>query len=88
MSEARWVVHLPTQLTDRAAVAALVVALRESLAHVPVLDFGECTVSEEDDQSRRIRIWCDLRTTGGRCVRPAGHPGPCGLSRPGSLVAA
>lgn len=74
---ARWVLHLPTRLTGQAAVVALAEALRDSLAHVPALDFGECTLSVEDDQSRRVRIWCDARTAVGRCARAAGHPGPC-----------
>lgn len=75
---ARWVLHLATHLTDRAAVLALAEALRDALAHVPALDFGEATVSEGDDQSRRSRVWCDAHTADGRCARPTGHAGPCG----------
>ncbi|SCL41526.1 hypothetical protein GA0074692_6362 [Micromonospora pallida] len=29
-------------------------------------------------------VWCDSRTTGGRCVLPAGHLGPCGLTSSGN----
>jgi hypothetical protein len=74
----RWVLHLPAALPSRADAVALVVALRDSLAHVPELDFGEATVSAEDDQSRRTRIWCDARLGGGRrCVLPLTHEGGC-----------
>lgn len=74
----RWVLHLPVAVASRADVVALVVALRDSLGHVPVLDFGEATVSAEDDQSTRTRIWCDLRQSGGgRCALPDAHGGSC-----------
>ncbi|MDG4791607.1 hypothetical protein O7626_37900 [Micromonospora sp. WMMD1102] len=81
MSAANWVIHLPTTLTERQAAVELLVALRTSLAHMPVLDFGEATVSEEDEQSTRTRIWCDApigepRAGAGsrRCERLVDHP--------------
>ncbi|MEE6259357.1 hypothetical protein [Plantactinospora sonchi] len=80
MTGPRWVIHLPTTLTSYVAAVGLVAALRESLAHVDVLDFGEVTLSPEDDQGRRTRIWCDARLDGPggrRCRRPARHPGAC-----------
>jgi hypothetical protein len=84
VTEPRWVIRLPTALTSQAATIALVDALRASLAHVPVLDFGEVTLSEEDQQSTRTRIWCDAaigEPRGGpgsrRCRRAADHPGEC-----------
>ncbi|GIG85484.1 hypothetical protein [Plantactinospora endophytica] len=84
MSAPRWVIHLPTTLTDHQAAVDLLTALRASLAHVPVLDFGEATISPEDQQSTRTRIWCDApvgEPRGGpgsrRCHQLVDHPGPC-----------
>ncbi|WP_346540163.1 hypothetical protein [Micromonospora sp. DPT] len=80
----RWIIHLPTTLTSLDAAADLVVALRESLGHVPALDFGETTLSEEDRQRLRHRVWCDARLDGGRrCRLPDGHPGSCGTTGEG-----
>lgn len=76
---ARWVLHLPTTLTNQDDAASLATALRDSLAHVTVIDFGDTTLSEEDRQSLRARVWCDARIDGaGRCRRRADHAGPCG----------
>jgi hypothetical protein len=78
MSEPAWVIHLPTTLTDPAAARDLVAALRDSLGHVTVLDFGEVTLSEEDSQSRRHRVYCDqLLPDRRRCLRSAWHSGDC-----------
>nr|WP_089012250.1 hypothetical protein [Micromonospora inositola] len=53
-------------------------SLRDSLGHVTVIDFGETTLSEEDRQFVRTRIWCDARLPGdGRCALPTDHPGAC-----------
>jgi hypothetical protein len=54
--EPRWVIHLPTTLTSLDAAVELVCALRASLTHLPVLDFGELTLAEEDKQFLRTRI--------------------------------
>jgi hypothetical protein len=79
----RRVIHLPTTLTDSTAATRLVAALRDSLGHVDTLDFGEATLSAEDDQSTRTRIWCDARLDGaGRCRLPQSHPGPCVTAPP------
>ncbi|MEV4841981.1 hypothetical protein AB0K20_01925 [Micromonospora matsumotoense] len=78
-----WVIHLPTRLTSVDEVAALAMALRRSLGHVLAIDFGETTLSEEDRQFARTRIWCDAPLDGpdlrpaARCGRPAGHDGGC-----------
>jgi hypothetical protein len=80
VNEPCWVIHLPTTLTSLDAAVELVTALRVSLAHVPALDFGETTLSEEDQQSVRTRVWCDARIGGPggrRCQRPDDHPGGC-----------
>jgi hypothetical protein len=66
-------------LTSLDAAVDLVTALRVSLAHVPALDFGETTLSEEDNQFVRTRVWCDALLGGGRrCQRSDGHDGACG----------
>ncbi|MBM0276997.1 hypothetical protein [Micromonospora tarensis] len=70
----RWIIHLPTTLTSFDTAADLAVALRESLGHVPALDFGETTLSEEDRQHLRHPVWCDARVNGGRrCGLRDGH---------------
>jgi hypothetical protein len=82
--EPRWVIHLPTTLTSPDTTVELACALRASLAHLPVLDFGGLTLAEEDKQFLRTRIWCDARIDaagggpdGQRCRPPHRHPGPC-----------
>ncbi|GIJ20149.1 hypothetical protein [Micromonospora lutea] len=82
MSPPRWVIHLPTTLTSLEDATALAVALRDSLGHLTVIDFGETTLSEEDRQSLRTRVWCDTPLGGpGRCPRLNAHPGTCALDR-------
>ncbi|MEV2240484.1 hypothetical protein [Micromonospora sp. NPDC049891] len=74
----RWVIHLSTTLNSLDDATELAVALRDSLGHLTVVDFGETTLSEEDHQRLRTRIWCDAPLDGpGRCPRPNAHPGPC-----------
>ena len=81
MTAPRWIIHLPTTLTSQHAATDLTVALRDSLSHVVAFDFGETTVSEEDSQHLRHRVWCDVRLDGGwRCGLREGHPGPCGAA--------
>lgn len=81
MTVPRWVIHLPTTLTSLDGAISLATALRDSLAHVTVIDFGETTLSEEDRQFLRTRIWCDARLDGGgRCRRRDDHDGPCGAA--------
>ena len=83
MSAPRWIIHLPTTLTSADDAARLAVALRHSLGHVLAIDFGETTLSEEDRQFVRTRVWCDARLAGpGRCHLPVGHPGPCTPAAP------
>ncbi|MFE9955435.1 hypothetical protein [Micromonospora sp. NPDC005299] len=85
--EPRWIIHLPTTLTRLAEATALAVALRDSLGHIPAIDFGETTLSEEDRQFVRTRIWCDARLPGdARCPRPADHDGACGSAIPQILA--
>ncbi|WP_327032448.1 hypothetical protein [Micromonospora ureilytica] len=78
MTAPRWIIHLPTTLTSLDEVTALAVALRDSLGHLSVIDFGETTLSEEDAQFLRTRLFCDANLGGaGRCPRRDAHDGPC-----------
>ncbi|MFC3504660.1 hypothetical protein ACFOOK_27345 [Micromonospora krabiensis] len=78
MTAPRWVIHLPTTLTSLNDANILAAALRDSLGHVTAIDFGETTLSEEDRQFLRTRVWCDARLdAAGRCRRRDGHAGPC-----------
>ncbi|MGN9890295.1 hypothetical protein [Micromonospora sp. L31] len=84
MTAPRWIIHLPTTLTSREVAAGLAAALRMSLDHVEVIDFGETTLSEEDAQYLRHRVWCDARLDDGRrCRLRDGHPGSCGTAGEG-----
>lgn len=84
MTAPRWIIHLPTTLTSIDAAVTLAVVLRDSLGHVNAIDFGETTLSEEDRQFLRTRIWCDARLDGaGRCRRRDDHDGPCGPTEEG-----
>jgi hypothetical protein len=79
VSEPRWILHLPTTLTSPEAAVELAVAMRQSLGHVPALDLAEVTLSAEDRQLLRMRVWCGLPLPddAGVCARRDGHPGPC-----------
>ncbi|MEU3454034.1 hypothetical protein ABZ671_10570 [Micromonospora sp. NPDC006766] len=78
MNDPHWIIHLPTTLTRVDEAAALAMALRRSLGHVLAVDFGETTLSEEDRQFVRTRVWCDAPLAGtDRCGLPDAHDGPC-----------
>ncbi len=79
MTEPRWILHLPTTLTSPEAAVDLAVTMRESLGHVSVLDLAEITLSTEDTQLLRRRVWCGLPLPGsaGNCDHRDGHEGPC-----------
>ncbi|WP_446218671.1 hypothetical protein [Micromonospora sp. IBHARD004] len=84
MTAPRWIIHLPTTLTSLDEATTLAVALRDSLDHITAIDFGETTLSEEDRQFLRTRIWCDAKLNGsGRCRRRNDHDGPCGATDEG-----
>ncbi|MGK5742959.1 hypothetical protein [Micromonospora sp. URMC 103] len=79
MSRERFVVHLPVIARDLAAAKRFARAITRALGFLPDVDPGETTVSEEDAQFVRHRVFCDTRLDGGRrCPRPADHDGPCG----------
>ncbi|WBB77886.1 hypothetical protein O7606_16610 [Micromonospora sp. WMMD882] len=75
----RWVIHLPIVAPDlsRARVFART-AVRALALVTPSVDAGEVTVSEEDAQGVRHRVFCDRRLAdGGRCALPTDHRVPC-----------
>ncbi|MFJ1539151.1 hypothetical protein ACIODS_11480 [Micromonospora chalcea] len=82
MTEPRWIIHLPTALTSQYAAAELAAALARSLGHLDAVDFGETTLSEEDTQHLRYRVWCDHRLEAGRCGLRDGHAGSCRATEP------
>jgi hypothetical protein len=63
---------------DLAAAIRLARVVARSMSFLPQADPGETTVSEEDDQGVRHRVFCDLLLPGGRrCLLRADHDGPC-----------
>ncbi|MGC4854626.1 hypothetical protein ACLQ24_14825 [Micromonospora sp. DT4] len=74
----RFVVHLPVVAGDLPGAVRLARVLARWAGVLAQADPGETTVSAEDDQGVRHRVFCDVRLTGGRrCVLRADHDGPC-----------
>ncbi|MEO3779425.1 hypothetical protein ABGB16_21790 [Micromonospora sp. B11E3] len=74
----RWVVHLPVVATDLPAAQRIARVVARWTLILPQTDPGEITVSAEDAQGVRHRVFCDLLLPGGRrCVLRADHDGPC-----------
>jgi hypothetical protein len=74
----RYVAHLPFTAADLPAARHFTGTLARSLAFLDEIDPGEVTVSAEDDQGTRHRVFCDRRLDGGRrCQRRADHDGQC-----------
>ncbi|WP_203857108.1 hypothetical protein [Plantactinospora mayteni] len=74
----RHVIHLPVVVPDIEAAADLAACLADSLAFLGLCDAGEITVSAEDAQDVRHRVFCDrLLPAGGRCGARDSHPGAC-----------
>lgn len=74
----RFVIHLPVVAGDLTRAKRLAAALARSLAFIPEIDVGETTVSEEDHQGVRHRVFCDrLLPDGRRCARRKDHDGGC-----------
>ncbi|MEQ4304496.1 hypothetical protein ABNF97_24485 [Plantactinospora sp. B6F1] len=79
------VIHLPVAVPTLHAATELAARLAESLAFLPELDAGEVTVSAEDAQHERYRVFCDRLLFGaGRCGEREGHPGACVAGPPGT----
>ncbi|MFU8874335.1 hypothetical protein [Micromonospora sp. SL4-19] len=74
----RYVIHLPVVAADLPAAQRLARVVGRWLLVLPQADPGETTVSAEDDQNVRYRVFCDLLMPGGRrCLLRADHDGPC-----------
>ncbi|WP_234359056.1 hypothetical protein [Plantactinospora sp. BC1] len=70
------------------AATELAARLAESLAFLPELDAGEVTVSAEDAQHERYRVFCDRLLLGaGRCGEREGHRGACVAGPPAATGA-
>ncbi|HEY0700325.1 MAG TPA: hypothetical protein VGD43_21285 [Micromonospora sp.] len=71
-------IHLPVVAGDLPTAVRLARLVARSVSFLPSVDPGETTVSVEDDQGVRHRVFCDRRLPGGRrCVLRADHDGPC-----------
>jgi transcriptional regulator with XRE-family HTH domain len=74
----RWVVHIVAGVHAERDALDLADHVATLVAAVPQIDPGEMSVSREDQQLRRVRVYCDRRLTEGRCTRRTGHTGGCG----------
>ncbi|WFE42048.1 hypothetical protein [Micromonospora sp. WMMD998] len=74
----RFVIHLPVEAGDLAGAVRLARVVARWSGSLASADPGETTVSAEDEQGVRHRVFCDLRMAGGRrCRLRADHGGPC-----------
>ncbi|WP_200206099.1 hypothetical protein [Micromonospora coerulea] len=79
MSRERFVVHLPVLAGDLDGARRFARTICRALGFLADVDHAETTVSEEDAQHVRHRVYCDLLLDGGRrCPLPADHDGTCG----------
>lgn len=77
----RFVVHLPVLATDLAGALRFARSITRAVSFLADVDRAETTVSHEDAQGVRHRVFCDRRLGGGRrCPQPARHPGACGAA--------
>ncbi|MET8231264.1 hypothetical protein ABZS77_11400 [Micromonospora sp. NPDC005298] len=71
-------IHLPVAVADLAGALDLARTLARSLASTPQVDVGGTTVSVEDAQHVRHRVFCDrIMPDRRRCGLPADHPASC-----------
>lgn len=78
----RYVIHLPVVANDLPAAQRLARVIDRWMLVLPMVDPGETTVSEEDRQCVRHRVFCDLWMPGGRrCLLRDGHDGDCSRRR-------
>jgi len=74
----RWAVHLVVDVPSLADALRMAERVATSLAFLPQIDQGETTVSAEDHQSKRYRVFCDRALPDrSRCTLPPGHDGAC-----------
>ncbi|RLP85735.1 MULTISPECIES: hypothetical protein [unclassified Micromonospora] len=78
MERQRFVVHLPVMAVDLPGALRFAQGITRVLGFLADVDRAETTVSEEDAQCVRHRVFCDNLLDGRRrCLRPAAHDGPC-----------
>ncbi|MGX7675570.1 hypothetical protein [Plantactinospora sp. DSM 117369] len=84
VEQPRFVLHLPFTATSLDAAKLFARTAGRSLAFLSQLDVPETTLSEEDNQGVRHRIFCDRLLSGGRgrCALRADHPNDCTAVRP------
>ncbi|MFI2711862.1 hypothetical protein ACH495_17205 [Micromonospora sp. NPDC018662] len=74
----RFVAHLPFTAADLSAARHFAGTLARSVSFLSEVDAGEVTVSFEDEQVVRHRVFCDLPLPDRRrCARRVDHDGPC-----------
>ncbi|MEH1015346.1 hypothetical protein V6U90_19800 [Micromonospora sp. CPCC 206060] len=74
----RYVIHLPVVVNDLTAAKRLGRVVARWMSLLPPCDPGDTTVSEEDAQGVRHRVFCDRRLPAGRrCLLHPDHDGPC-----------
>ncbi|MFY1704263.1 hypothetical protein ACN28G_21425 [Micromonospora sp. WMMA1923] len=79
----RFVIHLPVVAGDLPGAVRLARVVARWSTVLAQTDPGEITVSYEDEQGVRHRVFCDARLGGGRrCALRVGHDGPCARSVP------
>lgn len=73
----RFVIHLPVVTTDLLSAVRLARVVARWASVLAQTDPGETTVSAEDAQHLRHRVFCDtLLPDGRRCLLRADHDGP------------
>ncbi|MCG5437359.1 hypothetical protein [Micromonospora foliorum] len=79
MERERFVVHLPVVAADLPGALRFARVITRALGFLADVDRAETTVSEEDAQCVRHRVFCgSLLDDRRRCRRAAAHDGPCG----------
>lgn len=74
----RYVIHLPVIAASLDSAKRFGRTIGRSLSFLPEIDGAEATVSEEDAQGVRHRVFCDRLLDGRRrCALPADHDGDC-----------
>ncbi|MGK5673872.1 hypothetical protein ACSNOB_13650 [Micromonospora sp. URMC 106] len=74
----RFVIHLPVVTRDLLSAVRLARVVARWASVLAQTDPGETTVSAEDAQHLRHRVFCDtLLPDGRRCLLRADHDGPC-----------
>ncbi|WP_229400686.1 hypothetical protein [Micromonospora okii] len=74
----RYVIHLPVLAADLGGAVRLARVVARWAGVLSFGDPGETTVSAEDEQGVRHRVFCDRRLPDGRrCLLRADHDGSC-----------